>query len=173
MAIFKGTLESWVNTLPDKQISLAMWGMLSSTLDKMSSCMQTDAGLVIKAALGVLVKTGATGSLGTVGGKLFDIPASTDMPALVGTVTEDFFNVWAFFQDAAGVRTSVFGVEAATLAAVEFPAMEERKTLIGYIKVNPTTAVFIGGTTALDAADTNVSFASPTGAFDPAIRIKL
>lgn len=111
------------------------------------------AGLTIKAGGSAVVKTGATAYYGICRGILVTKAAATDMPALVGTVTNAKFNVFAFFIDSAGAVTSQMGTEGATLAAVGIPVPPVGQATIGLVVINPTgTGNFVGGTTALDDA---------------------
>jgi hypothetical protein len=90
------------------------------------------------------------------------------LPALVGTTLINTFNVYVFLLSTAGF-TSVIGTAGTTLGGVVWPNIPLGSTIVGALTVNPTTASFIGGTTALDAANTNVVFISPVGAFDPTL----
>jgi len=143
---------------------------LSWIYDRFISQSLTSAGLAIKAGGGVLVKTGATTWVGMAEGILVSKAAATDMPALVGTVVNATFNVFAFYVNSAGTVRSQMGVAGATLAAVGFPAPNDGEALIGFIVVNPTGAGnFVGNTTALDDVGVvpNVVYVNPVGAFDP------
>tara|TARA_Y100000310_G_scaffold312663_1_gene360203 strand:+ start:9417 stop:9821 length:405 start_codon:yes stop_codon:yes gene_type:complete len=131
--------------------------------------MLVTAGLVVKSAGGVLSKIGASACYGAVKGGLFTIAASADMPALSGTITQSAYNVYCYFQDGAGVRTSGMGTESATLSAVKFPEFPTGKTLIGFVLVINTNADFIGGTTAWNATGVTAVHMSPTGPFDPSV----
>lgn len=111
----------------------------------------TTGGLAIKTGGSAIVKTANTIKF-SVDGNLAT-KAAADMAALVGTVANAAFNVYAFFVDSAGTLTSAMGTAGATLADVVFPTVATTKTMIGYIIVNPTgTGGFVGGTTALDDA---------------------
>jgi hypothetical protein len=134
----------------------------------MSSQATSTAGLVIKAGGGVLAKIGAAAFAGVANGVPVAIAASTDMPALPGTITAAKFNVYCFFIDAASVVTVLQGTEGATLAAAKFPQFPVGKALVGYLVVTHSSA-FTGGTTALDTATT--VYVSPVGAFDPTINL--
>lgn len=131
------------------------------------------AGLVITATTGKKVpKTGAADSYYSAAGTLVKIASGTDMAALAGTVTNAKFNVFCFFVDAAGTKTSAMGTEGGTLAAVKWPDFPADKALIGFIIINPTgTGNFVGDTTALDDATVapNTVYCSPIGAFDPTV----
>ena len=70
--------------------------------------------------------------------------------ALVGTVAEGVFNVYALFVSAAGVLSTVMGTAGATLAAVVVPQANATRAMVGMVIVNPTTGDFVGGTTDLD-----------------------
>lgn len=168
-----GTLSQWLAAMGPADREAAR-KILEPLVDRLSCQSLAGAGLVIKAGGGVLVKTGATAWYGLVQGKLVTKAAATDMPALVGTVANAAFNVYAFFVDSAGTVTSQMGTAGATLAAVKFPAIPAGKTMIGFIIVNPTgTGDFVGGTTALD--DVTVApgtlYVSPHGAIDPSALI--
>lgn len=139
---------------------------LNAIGDRFSSQTTSTAGLVIKAGGSALAKTGAVAYQGTVRGIPVTIAASTDMPALVGSITAASFNVFCFFIDSASVVTVAMGKEGTTLAKVVFPQFPEGKTLVGYLIVT-YASTFVGGTTALDTATTN--YVSPVGAFDPSI----
>lgn len=140
--------------------------------DRLSSQMQSNSTLVIGSVSKKVPKTGAAISYGTVQGIPREIAGGTAMPALSGTVTADAFNVYCFFIDTAGTVTSAMGTEGATYAAVKFPPFPVGKTLIGWVRVNPTgTGDFVGGTTDLDDATVvpNAVYVSPVGPFDPTI----
>jgi hypothetical protein len=98
------------------------------------------------------------------------------MAALVGTVTNAKFNVFAFFLDEAGTLTSQMGVEAANLLSVKFPEVPAKKAMIGFVIINPTgTGDFVGGTTALDDGTVvpNAAYINTVGMVDPAATISL
>ena len=167
-------LSHWIRQLPNLLAQRSLMECINPVADRLICTMLTPPALVIKAAAGVLVKTGAAISLLLVQGKLAQIAAATDMPALAGTVVNATFNTFSFFQDAAGVRTSAMGTPAATLANVEMAPVPEGQTMIGFIVVNPTgTGNFVGGTTALDDVTVvpGVIYSGPTGAYHPHIRL--
>lgn len=149
----------------------AVTPILRALADRYSSQTHTSAGLVIKAGASALAKTGASATYGTVQGAPFTIAAATDMAALSGTTAQNTHNVYVFYIDSAGTLTSAMGTGNATLGNVKFPPAPEGKAILGYIKVNPTAADFIGGTTALDAANTNVIYVNITGAMDPTLLV--
>lgn len=136
----------------------------------MSTCVVRGAGLEI-AGTTTLAQIGSSSTFAaTVDGRLVTLAAGTDMPALVGTVTNATFNVFCFFVNAAGTVTSVMGTAGATLAQVKWPDFEPGKACIGFVIINPTgTGDFVGGTTALGDATVvpNAVYVSPVGAFDP------
>lgn len=130
----------------------------------------SSAGLVIKGAASTLAKSGGASTVFSVGGDLVVLPASTDMPPLVGTVANGKWNVFCFFIDVTGAKTCLMGTPGATLASSNFPDFPPGKALIGYIVINPTgTGSFVGGTTALDDATVipNAVYVSPSGSFNP------
>ena len=148
----------------------ALRPLLNALADRMSSQATSTAGLVIKAGGGVLAKTGAAAFAGVVNGVPVAIAASTDMPALTGTITVAKYNVYCFFIDSASVVTVAQGTEGATLAAVKFPPFPVGKALVGYLVIT-YASTFTGNSTALDTATT--VYVSPVGAFDPTILLSV
>ena len=148
----------------------ALRPLLNALADRMSSQATSTAGLVIKAGGGVLAKTGAAAFAGVANGVPVAIAASTDMPALTGTITANKFNVYCFFIDSASVVTVAQGTEGATLAAVKFPPVPVGKALVGYLVIT-YASTFTGNSTALDTATT--VYVSPVGAFDPTILLSV
>lgn len=147
----------------------ALYKALSGVYDKMSSQTLTSAGLVIKGAGTKVAKTGSATTYYIANGKLGSIAGSTDMPALVGTVTNAKYNVFGLFVDSTGTVTSAMGIEGATLGAVTFPALPPKTATLGFIVINPTgTGNFVGGTTNLDDATVvpNAAYISVVGDFD-------
>lgn len=156
---------------PDRE---ALRAILYATCDRMGSQALSSAGFVIKAGASPLVKTGAATTYAIANQRLLSIAAATDMPALVGTVTNATFNVFVFYVDQTNTRTSAMGTAASTLAAVRFPSTPLGSAILGFIVVNPTgTGNFVGGTTALDDATVvpNVAYINTVGAFDPTIAL--
>lgn len=96
-----------------------------------------------------------------VNGILASLAAAT-MPVLAGTIATNFFGGWVFTVSVAGVVTARFMTQGATLAAVVMPAVPAGDCVIGYVRLNPTTAPFVGGTTLLDAANTNAIYRDAT-----------
>jgi hypothetical protein len=138
--------------------------------DRLKSRMLASAALVIFGAGSALVKSGAAAAQYVANGVLGSIGAATNMAALAGTVTNAKFNVYVFFIDSAGTKTTVMGTEGATLAAVQWPVFPAGKACIGFTIINPTgTGNFVGGTTALDDATVvpNAVHVSVQGGFDP------
>lgn len=146
----------------------ALAAIFTPLVDRYSSQALSSAGLVIKAGGGTLAKTGSAASVYIANGVPVSIAGSTDMPALVGTITAGAYNVFCFFIDAAGTKTVAMGTEGATLAAVDFPPFPQGKALIGFLVVT-YASTFTGGTTPLDTATT--IYCSPTGAFDPSVLV--
>lgn len=147
---------------------------LSPVYGGLSSQSLATAGLAIKAAAGVLVKTGAAVYYGLVNGTLVTKAAATDMAALSGTVANAKFNVFVFTVDAAGTLYSQMGGEGVSLAAVKFPALAPKRAILGFVVVNPTgTGNFVGGTTALDDATVipNAAYINIIGNIDPSATI--
>jgi hypothetical protein len=163
------TIARYLTNIPDVTARRATQFIVNAIGDRMSSCMISSAGLIINAASSPLAKTGATACNAVANTALLAIPANTVMPALVGTTAQNRFNVYVFYVNNAGTFTSAMGTEAVTLGGIVWPNTPQSSAIVGALSVNPTTAAFVGGTTALDAANTNVVFMSPVGAFDPSI----
>lgn len=109
------------------------------------------AGLAIKAGGSAIVKTVNT-IKAIIDGVLVS-KAAADCAALVGTVTNAYFNVFVFTVNAAGTLTTYAGTQGTTRAAVLWPTITDGEAVVGFIEVNPTgTGNFVGGTTALDDA---------------------
>tara|TARA_R110000868_G_scaffold319759_1_gene580699 strand:+ start:3689 stop:4189 length:501 start_codon:yes stop_codon:yes gene_type:complete len=134
--------------------------------DRMSSQALVTAGLVISATK-PKAKTGASTSYYCVNGVLVSIAAGTDMAALTGpTYATTLINVFCFFVDSAGNKTSAGGTAATTLAGVKWPQFPKNKALIGFI-IATASGDFVPGGTDLDTGTT--VYVSPIGAFDPTI----
>lgn len=164
----KDTIARRVGGLPNTSAKQELLFLFNALGDRLSSQATSSAGLVIKAGGSTLAKTGSTAFQGIANGVPVTIAGSTDMPALVGSITAAYFNVFCFFIDSASTVTVAMGTEGATLAAVKFPEFPVGKALVGYLIVT-YASTFVGGTTALDTATTN--YVSPVGAFDPNIRL--
>jgi hypothetical protein len=165
------TITRFLSGLSVQGDKLALLRVLSALGDRLSSQTMGSAGLVIFGAASPLAKTGATATAAMANGVLLSIPASTSMAALSGTTSQNRFNAYVFYVDQSGILTTVMGQEATTLAGVRFPQTPPGKAIIGFITVNPTSAAFVGGTTALDAAATNVVYVNTPGAFDPTVLV--
>lgn len=166
----KGTTRQWLSGLPIG-FGKGLQEVIENIADRLSNQAISSAGLAIKGAGEGLAKNGSAFHA-LLNGKLVSVDVDTDMPALVGTVTADAFNVYAFFIDKAGTITVDMGIEGATLNAVVFPPVPARKACFGYIVINPTgTGNFVGGTTDLDDATVvpNAVYVNITGPFDPTI----
>lgn len=164
------SLAHLLQAVRDSATQEALRKILTPLYQSSSNQAMSSAALVIKGAASTLAKSGATTALLSVNGDLVSLPAATDMPALSGTVANGKWNVFCFFIDAAGVKTSAMGTPGNTLAGSNFPPFPDNKALIGYIVINPTgTGNFVGGTTALDDATVvpNAVYVSPVGAFNP------
>lgn len=121
-----------------------------------STYILNSGGLAIKAGSSALAKTVNTIDFFVNG--VLATKAAGDMAALAGTITNGNFGGWVFTITAAGTVASRFMTQAATLAAVVMPAVPATEAVIGFVRLNPTTADFVGGTTALDAANTNAVY---------------
>lgn len=164
-----GTIATQTSAANDDFTKRTMRRILSAMANALSGQMLAPAALVISGAAAVTAKTGAVAVNATVNGRLLSIPAATVLPVLAGTVLINTFNIFVFYTNAAGVITSNMGTAGTTLNGVIWPQTPIGSVIVGALTVNPTTASFIGNTTALDAANTNVVYISPVGAFDPSI----
>ena len=165
-------LKNWLAQVSDTAARYALLLILTPMLNRSRSCMLNSSGLVIKTGGSALAKTGASVCHYIAEGVKGRIAAGTDMPALVGTVTNAMFNVFVFSVDKAGTVTVQMGKEGATEAAIKWPKLDQRKAVVGFLVINPTgTGNFVGGTTALDAVTEapNTAYVSPIGPFDPAV----
>lgn len=160
------TVAKYVGGMSGERDRAAISAIVNPIADRLSSQPLATAGLVIKAGGSALAKTGSTAYHATVRGSLVTIAASTDMPALVGSITAGSYNVFCFFIDAASTVTVAMGIESTTRAGVKFPPFPEGKALVGFLIVT-YASTFVGGTTALDTATTQ--YVSPVGPFDPSI----
>lgn len=166
-------LAQYLNAMPDSQMRKYLQIMLNVIADRLSAQMLTTAAIVISAGGAATAKTGAAAVLALTNNgvtcSLVSVPAATVLTPFAGTTLINTFNVYTFYVDNAGVVTAAMGTAGATLAAVVFPPTPQGKALIGGFTVNPTTGSFVGATTLLDAANTNVVYFSPVGALDPTI----
>lgn len=166
-------LSRYLSNISDGHTAKVLRPLFEGLCDKLSSRLLVSAALAIKSAGSPTVKSNAV-FYATADGKIVTKPASTDMAALAGTVTNAKFNVFCFFIDSSGTLTTSMGTEGASLAAVKFPNFPQKLTLIGFIIVNPTgTGNFVGGTTALDDVTVvpNVVYVNTIGPFDPSALI--
>ena len=134
-----------------------------------SSLVFNSAGLAASASPNTAVKTGGSTTYYIVDGVLGSIASGTNMAALVGTVVNATFNVFAFFVDRTGTLTSAMGAPGASLGAVTFPGTPLKTACIGFVIINPTgTGNFIGGTTAMADGTVvpNAVYISITGGMD-------
>ena len=130
-------------------------GELSALFDKLQRAVLNklivSGALAIHGSASALAKTASTAYYMLDG--FFYSKGAADMPALVGTVTNAKFNIFAFSVNAAGTLKTYAGTQAATLAGVIPPTIADGEVCLGFIIVNPTgTGDFVGGTTALDDA---------------------
>lgn len=162
------TLQQWLESIPGRKTQFNLLNVLGPVFDRFSSCAVSSAGLAITTGGATTAKTGSAVTNLVANGIPVAIAASTDMPALVGSITATYFNVFCFFIDSAGTKTVAMGTEAATLAGVIFPPFPAGKALIGFLTVT-YASTFVGGTTPLDTATT--TYNSPTGAWDPSVLV--
>lgn len=167
MANITDTLTRWLEPVTDIAHRWAIRRATEPLWDGYSSCGLNSAGLAQDTAK---VKIGSSDFYAIVNGVLVKVAASTDMAALVGTVVNATFNVFAFFVDSGGTLTTAMGQAGATLGAVLFPQFPRQKALIGFIIVNPTgTGNFVGGTTSLSDGTVvpNAVYVNSEGPWNP------
>ena len=159
------TLNRYLGQLSSHIDRAAFKAILEPIVDSLSCQSMISATIVPGAGL-VTTAMGGTSWRGLAKGIPVTIAAATVMPALVGTIAQNTFNVYAYYIDSAGVVTSQMGTAGATLADMKFPVRPAGKTLVGASQFNPTSAAFIGGTTLTDAANTNHVGLNVLGAID-------
>lgn len=159
------TLSRYLGSLSNHIDKVYFKNILEPIVDLMS-CQSMISAAIVPSTGAVTTKIGAVDWYGMVKGVPVKIAAATVMPALVGTISTNTFNVYAFFVDTAGVVTSAMGTEGATLAAMKFPTRPAGKTFVGASMFNPTAAPFVGGTTLADAANTNHIGLNALGGYD-------
>jgi len=168
MSMFS-TVTQFLSGMSAEKDRNAVLQVASPLADRYNSVATSSAGLVVTATAGTAVpKIGAVAFQGVAAGVPVTIAASTDMPALVGSITASSFNIFCFFIDSASVVTSAMCTEASSLAGVKFPQFPTGKALVGYITVTYASA-FVANTTSLNTATT--VYISSTGAFDPNLLI--
>ena len=146
--------------------SMSLGLLFSDLWAQMRSGAMASAGLAINGAGNAQFKTVNLIDV-LVNGVLVSLAANTASGALAGTILQNNFGGWVYYVNASGAVVTQFMNQAATLAGVTWPATQAGYTPIGYVRLNPTTAAFIGGTTALDAASTNAVYGNFVGPFDP------
>lgn len=165
------TIRRFMAGISDGKEREALRTPLEAIGDRLASQTIHSAALVIFGASSALAKTGAAATPVLANGVLLSVAAATNMAALSGTTAQNTFNVYCFYIDSAAVLTSAMGTSGTTLALVKFPQTPVGKAMIGFITVNPTSAAFIGGTTFLDAASTNVVYVNTIGSIDPTVLV--
>ena len=100
----------------------------------------------------------------TVAGVFYALIATDDYWQLVGfDCTQNFFNICLLCMDDAAAMQIGVGTEAALLANVVLPDTPADSCVVAQVSVNPTTANFVGGTTALNAANVNAVYTDLSG----------
>lgn len=165
----QNNIAQYLNAVPDSQTRKFLQILFNVIADRYGSCMLGSAAIVIFGAASANAKTGAAVTPALAGSVMLSIPAATVLTPFVGTTLINTFNVYTFYIDSAGTVTAAMGTAATTLAGVVWPPTPGGKAIIGGFTVNPTAGSFVGATTLLDAASTNVVYFSPQGAFDPTV----
>jgi hypothetical protein len=134
-----------------------------TVLSAQNSRMLSTATLAIKAGGGTVPKT-TTACTALASGVVQTKASATDMSVIAGTLATAKWALWAFYIDNAGtITTSAKTADAASAAAALAlkPAIPAGKAEIGYIIVgNASGSGFVGGTTALDAANITTTYVS-------------
>ena len=132
-------------TMSDAAMRSALGEIQAALVDV---CM-TSAGLAIGTGSKKKVKV-VNDTYAYINGSFVKLAASTEV-TLSGTTANAKFAIYSLSLSAAGAVIATKGADAATLAALVFPAVPADETLIGFVIVNPTgTGNFVGGTTDLD-----------------------
>lgn len=130
------------------------------------SALLSSAAIAIKAASSAVVRTTAAFSA-TINGAMVLRAANLDLPALVGNIAAGRTAAWAFYVDAAGafsISAKTADALTAAAAAALLPPVPDGRAMIGFITVaNATGANFVGGTTALDAANITTTYYNTPG----------
>lgn len=150
----------------------ALYPILASMGDQHSSVSLATAGLVISTDT-FTAKIGGADYYAVATGRLVKIASGTAMPSLTTAfnIAQNFFNVVVFTVNNAGTVQAGLGTPAATLGGVIFPVEQLYSATIGFVILNPTTAPFVGGSTALSSTAANAVYVSPVGSFEPTILV--
>ena len=136
------------------------FNVLSSTQGVSSSGWNVGAGLLV-------ARTGSAVTYAIVQGKTVSLAANTSAPALTGfNLTTGQFAAVLTTVDAGGTLRNYFTSIETVLNNLQYPRIPISEAVIGIVYFAPTTT-FTGGTTALDAANVNATFASITEAAYP------
>lgn len=148
----------------DFELDAALRGLRDAPLN--SVALATAAG-------NLLVETGAVAQV-RVGSTYITVASGTDMPALVGTIPADKFNVFSFFLNMDGTFRTALGTVSDTLAGIVPAVQDQDEALLGHLIINPTgTGDFVGGTTAINDATVvpNAVYRNNVAPFVPALGI--
>ena len=142
-------LAHWKAVFADNRDGEAFRKVLEGVYNRLQSVSFNSPALATSATASI-VETGATW-YGIAKGTLITVASGQDMDALVGTVTNAYYNVYVFSVDKASALTTRTGVEGASLAAIKFPAVPDDECVLGFLIIHPTgTGNFVGGTTDID-----------------------
>ena len=139
-------------------------------LDKLQ---RRQCNLVFNSA-GLAIKTGGSALAKSVNTITFVIDgviaqkAAADMAALSGTTIADGSkNVYVFTVNASGTLTTYAGTQATTIAGILWPTITDGEAVVGFIIVSTSGAIFVPGTTALDAGTATVTYVNTPFSFIP------
>ena len=126
------------------------------------------AALGIKAGSSAIAKTTEPITI-LVNGVLVAIADNTDCATLSGTITAAEYNCWLISTADGSTLTATQGTAGASFAAVTIPAVPAGETAVGIVVATKSDGTFTGGTTALDAANTTVTYINIIGGFPKVI----
>lgn len=152
-----------LKSVVDPAISYAIYLLLKPAFERFRTFTFNSPVLVIKAAGGLLVKTGANVCHYVVKGKNGQIATATDMAALSGTVANGAYNIFVFTVNSAGTLAATMGTAGATEAAVKWPKLNSEHAILGFIKIHVTgTGDFIGNHATSGVLDSATIFTTPS-----------
>jgi hypothetical protein len=167
----KNLVRQFLNGIANSSTARSLRLVIDPIADRQSSQNIVSGALAITGAGSTTAKIGSV-IYGVANGAIYTKAANTNMPALVGTVTNTKFNVFVFSIDKAGNLTTQIGLEGSALNTVVMPEPIFNNAIIGFVIINPTgTGNFVGGTTALDDATVvpNAVYVNVTGGLDATI----
>lgn len=125
--------------------------VLGAHMNAVACSLLTDPGLRIVGGSASALAEHQNALYAVVNGVILTVAAGTDLPALVGTVSNAEFGLFVWTVDSAGTVAQLTLATATTLGGITVPSIPDNKAVVGAIIINPTgTGDFVGGTTLLD-----------------------